>query len=191
MGYFKPFSGENRSIATGFGQDSNQQGIHEAAAWRLASQLGPPWSEIVPPVVIREVNGEVGAFGLERPGKIDNRSPWHTGEWREGAFFDCLIGQQDRHWKNYLVAGDRITLIDHGYSFARQPGDYCNYQWLSHQRVHTADSALTYTERDALQRLVASPDLMGMRKVLQPDRADALRDRAQKMLDTGRLREEF
>jgi hypothetical protein len=87
-----------------FGQDSAQQSLH--GRWRLASQLGPPWSEIVPPVVIREVNGQVGSFALERPGKAAMSSdPWSTGEWREAAFFDCLIGQQDRHPGNFLVAG--------------------------------------------------------------------------------------
>lgn len=56
-GFHKPFGGENKSLERAFGQDSAQQSLHEAAAWRLASQMGPPWSEIVPPVVLREVNG--------------------------------------------------------------------------------------------------------------------------------------
>jgi hypothetical protein len=62
VGYFKPFGGENKKLESGFGQDSAQQSLHEAAAWRLANQLGPPWSDIVPPVVIRELNGEIGSF---------------------------------------------------------------------------------------------------------------------------------
>jgi hypothetical protein len=185
VGYFKPFGGEDKRLESGFGQDSAQQSLHEAAAWRLASQLGPPWSEIVPPVVIREVNGEVGSFALERPGKTMVNSPWSTAEWREAAMFDCLIGQQDRHPGNYLVAGDRLSLIDHGYSFAR-PGDYRNYSWFAEQRVQN-DPSLTYNERDALQRLVSSPNLLGLQDMLQPARSQALRDRAQKMLDRGKV----
>jgi hypothetical protein len=184
-GYFKPFAAENRRIAKGFGQDSRQQGIHEAAAWQLANRMGPPWSEMVPPVVIREMGGEVGSFALERPGKTGNHRPWDTGEWREGAFFDALIGQQDRHHGNFLVSGDRLALIDHGYTFAR-PGDYQNYSWLQRERL-TTDSRLTYAERDVLNRLVASGDLLGLRKVLQPARADALEKRAQAMLRDGTL----
>lgn len=198
VGYFKPFGGENKKLEEGFGQDSAQQSLHEAAAWRLASQLGPPWSEIVPPVVIREVGGEVGSFALERPGKIMEREPWHTGEWREAGFFDALIGQQDRHPGNYLVSGDRIALIDHGYSFAK-PGDYMNYSWLTATRVfggspviggdeQKPQPGLTYQEREALQRLVASSDLLGMSKILQPARADALRARAESMLEEGKVR---
>lgn len=189
VGYFKPFGGEDKRAEKGYGQDSAQQSLHEAAAWRLASQLGPPWSEIVPPVVIREVNGEVGSFALERPGKTMNYAPWSTGEWREAALFDCLIGQQDRHPGNYLVAGDRIALIDHGYSFAK-PGDYRNYSWFAQHREQN-DPTLTYNERDALQRLVSSPNLFGMQDMLQPARSQALRDRAQKMLDQGRVRSDY
>jgi hypothetical protein len=189
VGYFKPFGGENKQLERGFGQDSAQQSLHEAAAWRLASQLGPPWSEIVPPVVIREVDGEIGSFALERPGKAMSSDPWGTGEWREAAFFDCLIGQQDRHPGNFLVAGDRISLIDHGYTFAR-PGDYRNYSWFAARRVQT-DPALTYHEREAIQRLVSSPNLMGLQDVLQPARAQALRDRAEKMLADSTIRQGY
>ena len=185
VGYFKPFGGENKRLEKGFGQDSAQQSLHEAAAWRLASQMGPPWSDIVPPVVIREVNGEVGSFALQRPGKENDRDPWRAGEWREAAFFDCLIGQQDRHGGNYLVAGDRLSLIDHGYTFAL-PGNVQNASVLVWKRL-SKDPSLTYSERDALQRLVSSPDLMGMEKVLQPARAQALRARAEKMLSEGVL----
>ncbi|MGL5824988.1 MAG: hypothetical protein ACRCYU_09255 [Nocardioides sp.] len=189
VGYFKPFGGENKRLERGFGQDSAQQSLHEAAAWRLAGQMGPPWSEIVPPVVIREINGELGSFALQRPGKGQDLDPWRTGEWREAAFFDSLIGQQDRHGGNYLIAGDRLSLIDHGYTFAR-PGDRQNASTLVWSRVMRVP-ALTYQERDALQRLVSSPDLMGMAKVLQPGRALALRARAERMLSEGAIQDAY
>jgi hypothetical protein len=189
VGYFKPFGGEDKRLESGFGQESAQQSLHEAASWRLASQLGPPWSDIVAPVVIREINGELGSFALQRPGREWDRDPWRSGEWREAAFFDCLIGQQDRHGGNYLVAGDRLSLIDHGYTFAR-PGDYQNASVLVWNRV-SKDPALTYAERDALQRLVSSPDLMGMERVLQPSRARALRARAGRMLADGVVRDSY
>lgn len=188
-GYFKPFDGVREDLATGFGQDSSQQSLHEAAAWQLAREMGPPWSEVVPPVVIREVNGELGSFALARPGKDMVMAPWHTGEWRQGAFFDSLIGQQDRHPGNYLVSGDRIALIDHGYTFAR-PGDYQNYTWLAGHRS-LSEPALSYDERQVLQRLVASPNLMGLRSMLQPSRAEALKVRAERMLSTGTISTDY
>ncbi len=188
-GFFKPFDGVREDLATGFGQDSSQQSLHEAAAWQLARELGPPWSDVVPPVVIREINGELGSFALARPGKDMVSTPWHTGEWRQGAFFDSLIGQQDRHPGNYLVSGDRIALIDHGYTFAR-PGDYRNYSWLVGYRSNE-DPALSYDERQALQRMLSSPNLLGMRSMLQPGRADALKDRAERMLGTSKITTDY
>ncbi len=188
-GYFKPFAGVNGFFAAGFGQDSAQQSLHEVAAWQLAREMGPPWSEVVPPVVVREINGELGSFALARPGKDMVMAPWSTGEWRESAFFDSLIGQQDRHPGNYLVSGDRIALIDHGYTFAR-PGDYKNYSWLALHR-RDSDPALSYDERQVLQRLVSSPSLMGLKEVLQPARAQALKARAERMLATGRITTDF
>jgi hypothetical protein len=188
-GYFKPFDGVREDLATGFGQDSSQQSLHEAAAWQLAREMGPPWSEVVPPVVIREINGELGSFALARPGKEMVVAPWHTGEWRQSAFFDCLIGQQDRHPGNYLVSGDRIALIDHGYTFAR-PGDYRNYTWLAGHRSQS-DPALSYDERQVLQRLVASPNLLGLRSMLQPARADALKARVERMLSSGTITTDY
>lgn len=188
-GFHKPFGGEKKSLERAFGQDSAQQSLHEAAAWRLASQMGPPWSEIVPPVVLREINGQMGSFALERPGKLGERDPWQTGEWQEAGFFDALIGQQDRHPNNYLVAGDRIALIDHGYTFATN-GDYLNFSWLAWERVNQAP-ALTYQERSVLQRLVSSPDLLGMAKIVQPARAQALRARAEDMLKSGQVQIPF
>lgn len=189
VGYHKPFADLNDSLASGFGQAVAEQPVHEAAAWQLASQMGPPYDAMVPPVVLREVNGKLGSFALERPGKQMRRDVEVSPEWREAAFFDALIGQQDRHPNNYLMAGDRLTLIDHGYTFAR-PGDYCNWSWFV-QRRHADSPDLTYQEREVLQRVVSSPDLMGMRSVLSPDRADALKVRAERMLRDGTIANDY
>jgi hypothetical protein len=185
VGYHKPFDGLNNRLAAGFGQDSAQQSVHEAAAWQLARQMGPPWSEMVPPCVIREAEGRLGSFALERPGRGGEYEPFNVPEWREAGFYDALIGQQDRHPENYLVAGDRLALIDHGYTFAR-PGDYMNYSWLAGKR-HDADPVLSYNERQVLDRLLASKDLLGMESMLEPERAKALRARAERMRATGRI----
>jgi hypothetical protein len=48
VGYFKPFGGEDKRLESGFGQDSAEQSLHEAAAWRLASQMGPPCRFFLP-----------------------------------------------------------------------------------------------------------------------------------------------
>lgn len=185
IGYHKPFDGLNDNLARAFGHSSAQQSVHEAAAWRLANQMGPPWSEMVPPCVLKEVDGRLGSFAVERPGLPGRSRPWDVPEWREAAFFDSLIGQQDRHSANYLLAGDRMTLIDHGYAFGRA-GDMMNHSRLVEQRYAT-DAVLSHNERQVLDRILASPDLLGMSSMLESDRAAALRSRAEKMRSTGRL----
>lgn len=187
VGYHKPFSGLKGWLSLAFGHDNpGQQPIHEFAAWKLASGLGEPYSTMVPPVVIREVDGQLGSVIVERPGLTG--SDFHKApldEAKAAAFFDALIGQQDRHGGNYLMAGDRITLIDHGFSFAK-PGDRMNQSRLvswradSHPRLEEAEIA-------CLAKVVASGDLFGLRATLEPDRVDALQARARLMLLTGRI----
>lgn len=187
VGYHKPFSGLNDSLAQMFGQDAAQQSVHEAAAWQLAKRMGPPWDQMVPPCVIREVNGELGSFAVERPGRTNVRDFRGSPEWKDAAFFDALVGQQDRHHGNYLLAGDRITLIDHGYAFARE-GDYMNWSNFQTQRfTSAADRDLSSREIAVLDDLIASPDLFGLRDVLEPERAERVLGRAKLMKSLGRI----
>jgi hypothetical protein len=183
IGFHKPFAGLDNDIAWGFGQDQYLQPVHEAAAWQLAKKMGPPWEDIVPPCVLREMHGKMGSFALERPGVIGNRDFESTQDWKHAAFFDALIGQQDRHRNNYLTRGDRLTLIDHGYAFSR-PGDYLNFSNLQERR---AGEPLTPEEHKVLDRLIADPELFGLRRFLEPARADAVLQRAQRMRESGQL----
>lgn len=189
VGYFKPFDEVKDRMATAFGHEPSSLSINEAAAWQLASRMGPPYSDMVPPVVVREINGQLGSLALERPGKMMQMDIGSSPEWREAALFDALVGQQDRHPGNYLMAGDRITLIDHGYTFAAS-GDYMNHSWFVHRREAEC-AELTYQERELLQRVSSSPDLMGMRNMLSAERASALQQRAERMLATGRISSDF
>jgi hypothetical protein len=188
--YHKPFSGLHGQVARRFGQTEALQPIHEAAAWRLAERLGGPWASLVPVCVVRDVEyatsagarDELGSFAAHRAGREDG-DHMAAASWEAAAFFDALIGQQDRHGGNYLMDGPRLALIDHGYAFAR-PGDRCNSGCLQEDRQATSP-ALTPVETSALSRLLASPDLLGVRRCLEPDRAAALEGRARRMLASG------
>jgi hypothetical protein len=102
------------------------------------------------------------------------------------AFIDALIAQQDRHPGNWRWDGNRLTLIDHGYTFAI-PGDILNHSDFVAARHSFGAANLLQDERAALNRLVSDPQLLGMRSLLLPDRADALADRARRMLARGEL----
>lgn len=195
VGYHKPLvdiDEENRLLEREFGQDNpGQQQIHEVAAWRVAERLGRPWSDMVAPCVLREVNGKLGSLSLERAGETC-ASPIYVAQetphdMRAAAFFDALVGQQDRHMGNYLYdrAHKRLTLIDHGFSFAK-PGDPQPSSFLQGYRLGRSPE-LSGEEKGALHRLLDSPDSFGLDGLLEPARIEAMRSRARRMLASGLL----
>lgn len=185
--FHKPFSGVQVANAIAFGQTGETPPLHEAASWRLAVVLGPPWEEIVAPCVLREYAGEDGSLSLRASGWPRDAAPTLAPTWcLPAAFFDSLIAQQDRHADNWRWDGSHLTLIDHGYTFAL-PGAILNYSdFVVARHGHGAAGLLT-EERDALTRLLSNSDLLGMARFLLSDRAQALADRAHLMLERDEI----
>lgn len=97
-----------------------------------------------------------------------------------------MIAQQDRHDGNWRWDGERLKLIDHGYTFAL-PGAILNYSdFVVTRHGHGAAGLLT-EEREALTCLLSDSDLLGMARFLLSDRAQALADRARLMLERGEI----
>jgi hypothetical protein len=185
--FHKPFSGVHVANAIAFGQTDETPPLHEAAAWRLAVALGPPWDEIVVPCVLREYAGEDGSLSLRAIGWPRDMAPTLNPTWCfPAAFFDSLIAQQDRHDGNWRWDGKRLTLIDHGYSFA-MPGALLNYSDFVAARHRHGAVALLMEEHKALARLLSDSDLFGVASFLLPDRAQALANRARLMLQRGEI----
>lgn len=210
--FFKPLSGVSLSTAHAYGQDSLVDiGIHEVAAWWLARELGAPWQQLVAPAVwfdppealdIRAsgpvVLGMGGSASLPEPGVGFDQLVC------DAAFFDALIGAQDRHDENLRAAlPPSLGLIDHGYAFAR-PGDLHNsYETagffqrlrggqrrfaprhgpvLDYSGLGALSVGLASHEQAALARLkVDLTGLLGIAQLLPEDRADALRHRVERM----------
>lgn len=192
VAYHKPFDGLDEQAADVYGHTDAAgdvealQPVHEAAAWQLAKQLGDPWNQIVCPCVIREVDGRLGSFSRQSLLSRKRGRAVRSDEFRAAAFFDILVGQQDRNRGNYFTdgaGGPSVSLIDHGFCFAR-PGDLANAVVLA--KPYEGE-ALIQRERDVLTRLLASSGLLGMRRILEADRAAALEDRARRMLNSGVL----
>lgn len=182
-GYHKPFTGLDDDTAEDYGQSRPVQPIHEVAAWQLARELGPEWAELVPPCVLRVVDGQLGSLARGVTGNL-GAGPTATRAdlMARAGFFDALIGQQDRNWGNFITEGDRLHLIDHGFTFAVF-GDPINMSYLHRERLETHPE-LHPADRAALDKLLSSPDLLGMENVLEPARARALRARAEIMRST-------
>jgi len=173
--------------AIAYGQTDETPPLHDAASWRLAVALGPPWDEIVVSCVLREYAGEDGSLSLRAIGWPRDTAPTLNPTWcLPAAFFDSLIAQQDRHDGNWRWDGNRLTLIDHGYTFALPRAILNHSDFVVARHRHGAASLLT-DERDALTRLLSDSDLLGMVRFLLPDRAHALADRARLMLQRGEI----
>jgi hypothetical protein len=187
LGYFKPANGLSIRTLDLFRQTRASSTLGEAAAWRLAVALGEPYRDLVAPCVVRfldEIDDGPGALSLHRPGEIESDEPIRRllDVVCDAAFFDCLIGQQDRHSGNWLwdADGAKLALIDHGCAFARR-GDPCNRQRLASARRAHGRLALTERETDIAERLRDSADLLGLAAFLDQDRTDSLRARAAAM----------
>jgi len=128
-------------------------GINECAAWRLARAMGSPWDTLVRQ---RSCAGWRPGAGLVGVGSVDPQGKWALrgatpfnvqALCSPAAFFDSLIGQQDRHRGNqrYEAATARLTLIDHGFAF---PGGRWRFKESAflQQRHDDGASALTSDE---------------------------------------------
>jgi hypothetical protein len=180
--FHKPFSGVHVANALAYGQTDETPPLHDAVGWRLAAALGSPWQDIVAPCVLHDYAGDDGALSLQAPGWPGDPAPTQNPTWcLPAAFFDSLIAQQDRHPGNWRWDGNRLTLIDHGYAFAL-PGQILNHSDFVAARHGHGAAPLLQEERDAVDRLLGDPELLGLARFLLHDRAQALADRARRML---------
>jgi hypothetical protein len=170
--------------------------ISECAAWQLAKQLGSPWSELVVTTVMKFPRHPetqvptVGAASVFRGGDVGKRGFYAAvpDQVSAAAFFDVLIGQQDRNTGNVLWYEERqlLYLIDHSFSFARARANH-GASDLVQWRWNHGSRELTEAEIGALGRLLESDDLLTLRRFVDPERVEALAARARRMREAGRL----
>jgi hypothetical protein len=198
LAYFKPANGLLSPIGQralrNYGQTVVSVTVAECAAWQVAKVLGGPWSDLVAPTAIRFLslpNGsrDVGALTVYRPG-VERRRGFLDlvpEQAAAGAFFDALIGQQDRNDGNILwyENGGRMYLIDHGFSFATagaSSGEVALTAWRARQGMRD----LNAPEIRGLETLQEGhlADLAGF---IAPERMETLRARMEAMLDTHKM----
>ena len=129
QGIFKPLDGENDDVKDKLHiQDCYKR---ERAAHVLDRFLG---FGLVPPTVIRKINGKIGSLQLYVPPEIANNRKLLSGEidknqemkgrdWQLMAAFDYISGNWERKLENWLVNrkdNSQLYAIDHGYAFHDQ-----------------------------------------------------------------------
>jgi hypothetical protein len=216
--FFKPLFGVDLTTAHAYGQESLiDVGVHEVASWRLARELGSPWQELATPAIWFDPPGGIDIrasgpvlLGMGGSAHLPQPGDGFDDLVSDAAFFDALIGSQDRHHEN-LRAGlpPSLALIDHGFTFAR-PLDFHNtyptagffqrFRWgqrrfvlphgpiLDYRGVGALSPALRVHEQEAIERLLDdSLGLLALAEILPDDRAVALRRRAQRMFRTKEI----
>jgi len=187
---FKPFNGQHAAACAHYQQDPIEAVLHEVAAWRLAVTMGAPWDQLVPAAVLRHLSPLGGGALINRRRGSPDPQVFEDARAQADAagFWDSLIGQQDRHATNYRYDPETrsLALIDHAFSFAL-PGNHSNGAIFGARRRSEHRGQLTRGELDALDELLASPDLHGLRTYIVDSRADALERRAQEMQRTKML----
>lgn len=160
---FKPASGENKARLDGF--QLPRMYTRERAAYVIDyyMHLG-----IVPPTIIREIDGEMGSMQLYIPHtnaqspnvsrELHDKQDFSGSSWKKIAMFDNLIGNRDRNNGNYLVCfsdPSEFYAIDHGCSFCKpQQGDMnLAYDFF---KKHFDQAELDDGLRNSLQNLLGS-----------------------------------
>jgi hypothetical protein len=187
--FFKRFCDQKAAVCRLYNQDRLDAVLNEVIAWRLAYAMGDPWRQLLPTAVLRKIEGLGGALVRDRAGKNDPAAYVEAeSQVMAAGFWDALIGNQDRNTRNYRYeAGPkRLALIDHGFAFAR-PGDLMNPNaaaFFAYRRRQPTGHVLMPRELSAVEALLDSGNLHGLREFLTVDRADALQARAEKMLQS-------
>lgn len=184
--FFKRFCDQNRTLCAQYGHHPFEIPVNEVTAWRLASAMGDPWRQLLPTAVLRVIDNNGGALINDKLGKVDNAVFTEAAsQISAAAFWDALIGNQDRNMRNFRYDSlhKRLGLIDHGFVFAR-PGDPINRSsYFLAQRRRQGPVTISPREEEVLEELLAS-DLHRLREFLAAERANALAARAQSMLRT-------
>jgi len=200
--FHKTAVGINRAQASLYGHKQFGVLINESAAWMLAKALGAPFDEWVPPTVIRSIwptdqklAGGYGVLSIGMEGQTNVDPPLEDPAYCDSAaFWDALIGQQDRHCGNYRfdtrAHEPPLGLIDNGYAFAA-PTEWNTYAsnasvFVRHRR-QGGRLALSAHELAWLDSIAVDSHLLSdLGDILEPVQFDAFLARIRRMTSPPR-----
>lgn len=118
-GVFKPSTGEKPFLRTGI--EAGTYFKRERAAYLVSKMVG---IELVPPTVIRELDGETGSMqqfieDAESVYETDPDDPLRKEELMRLFALDYIIWNTDRHGGNILFNKGKVVAIDNGLAFGK------------------------------------------------------------------------
>ena len=193
-GYFKPYDELDMDTAEAYGHDGRLQPTHEAAASQFAQALGPKYAALVPPVALVKYEGQWGSISYGVPGgpmrtkmNVMHMAEHHSDQASDLAFFDCLIGQVDRHGNNVLMDRRGLSAIDNGFAFTDGVGGVNASMFVDARSKLPQARATTREEKAILARFLDSEDGLGLRGTIEDGRFHEVRRRARLMQSKGRI----
>lgn len=193
-GYFKSYAGLSMGTARLYGHEGRLQPAHEAAASQFAQTLGSRYAALVPPVVLAQHKGQWGSISYGVPGhpvgsasRVKGTSEHHAQQADDMGFFDCLIGQVDRHGGNALYDRRGVSAIDNGFAFTDGVGGVNASIFVTDRARDSKRCRLTSEERQTLSRFLESEDGLGLRGTIEEGRFHEVRRRAKLMQTRGRI----
>ena len=141
--------------------DKSDRYVYEMAAYKLDRLLG---LELVPPTVIRTVNGTEGAVQYWIEGAVNEKAKRERGlsygghcdlgeQYNLMNVFDALIHNDDRNLTNVMYDAQwKLWLIDHTRAFRSERRIPKLYLEEGMETSETFDAALEALDRDALER---------------------------------------
>ena len=160
----------------------------EVSCWWLAQKMGEPWATFVMPTILTHYRGKIGSLSLETewPPRWKSAKSDAPELLFRAALFDALTAQQDRHKDDVRCEGQKIVLLDHGFSFP-VPGAS-----LYHTNIHSwrynenpRRHPLAEDERHALEK--AKRSICYLYPILGDLRSRALEQRLDQMISSGEI----
>jgi hypothetical protein len=167
----------------------------EAAAWRIARVLN--WTDLMAATVLRPI--AIDGRGTRESSAMVSWPQWTfcpepstlpEDEVLRGAVYDVVIQHTDRGWNNWLGVSTEagtdphLRLIDHGHAFGQFPQRvFGSTLFEVKEGADLADGI-----REALQRLADDgEDEHGLLELLPAPNVEAVRGRAKRLAESGRL----
>jgi hypothetical protein len=181
---FKPANGEHTSKWRKI--PPHCQYSRERAAYLVSVVLG--W-DMVPHSVIKAYKNEVGSLQdwVEGTTKSDKTLEKYAPEyvWKAGLF-DIIIGNCDRHSKNWLTMKDRPILIDHGYSMPVSADGSPRSVILSRFAYKIWGQQIPQPLLQDIAKLKGGELQEHLRDLVGPEACKLFNERVKELLDTGK-----